>query len=215
MATIADLCSEPMHARVTVACIIWILQIYWPSPFAGSSLPQAGGEFRVFRRFQAVLHQGEDGGQIAAQERGGIQPESREHRAAQAAVRSRGERLVRPLAEYEPVDSPIADTADQIFADTVAPVSAELVVQVVTGGAGRDFGDEIRRALDVAVLVDLNLTAMLGLDEEHTIGLWLVVEVQPHGAADTSLHPRSPGFVMSQPTQEVEVLFAVVSMTNR
>ncbi len=40
----------------------------------GSRLPRARGELRMLRGVQALLDQGQDGGQITAQQDGGIQP---------------------------------------------------------------------------------------------------------------------------------------------
>ncbi len=78
-----------------------------------------------------------------AHEGGRIQPETGEDRAAQDAVCRRRHRRESPSAVHEPIDLAVKHTPDDVFANAVAPVGVQLFSQVVTGAAGRDFGDEL------------------------------------------------------------------------
>ena len=113
----------------------------WTSGAAG--LLQPGHEVGVLGGVQALLDHGVHRIAVAAHQGDGIEPEARKHRTAQNAVGPRSERHVTFLMKHEPVDLPIEDAPDDVFAGTVAPVSGELIPEVVTGAAGSDFGDQV------------------------------------------------------------------------
>ncbi len=120
---------------------------------------------------EPLLDDGQHGGEVAAQEGGRVEPQPRKDRAAQGAVSSEGDGLVAVLPQDEPVDLSIEHTPDDILVNAVAPVGLSLIVQVVADAAGGDLGDQVGGADDVAFLIELDLPAMFGLDEQEAIGL--------------------------------------------
>ncbi len=110
---------------------------------------------------------------FASHQRGWIEPEAGEHRAAEDAIGRRGHQLEVPVAVHEPVDLAIKDPPDDVLADAVAPVGVQLFPEVVTGAAGRDFRNQLGRSLDVIILADAGLSTPLGPDDQVSVGLGL------------------------------------------
>jgi len=98
---------------------------------------QVGFEFRMFGRAQALLQHVEQLREITAQERGRVEPQAGEDRAAQDSIVSGRKPPVLRLAQDEPVDLPIVDAPDDVFSDAVSLIRLELVVDYTpTGRSG-------------------------------------------------------------------------------
>jgi len=93
----------------------------------------------MFGRIENSLKNVQQCHEIYIYQRRRVEPQTGKDRAAQGTVLSRQEWLVPRFAEDEPVDLPLGDAPDDVFADTVSLVSLELVVQVVAGAAGCDM----------------------------------------------------------------------------
>ena len=65
-----------------------------------------------------------------------------------------------------------------VLAHSVATVNVQFRVQIETGTAGRDLGDQFRSALEVVILADPRLPLFPRVDEQNRIGLGLVVQVE-------------------------------------
>ena len=115
----------------------------------------------MLRGVQAPLEHAQQRIEIVAHECGRVEPEAGKHRAAQGSIFGQCEPFVPSLVQDEPVDLALEDTPDDVLADTVALVSLEFGVQVVTLAAGGDFGNEVGRSVDVVVRIDFDLTTIL------------------------------------------------------
>jgi hypothetical protein len=125
----------------------------------------------MFGGAQTLLNDWQNCRQIAANECGCVKPQSRKDDAAQKAVRGRRQSFEPSLLEHEPIHLTFEYPVNDIFSDTIATIGVELVVQIIAGAARSDLGDKIGSALNIAVIVDLNLVTALRLDEEEAVGL--------------------------------------------
>jgi hypothetical protein len=78
-------------------------------------LPKRLHKVGVFARGEAFLQYGEDTRQIATQERGAIEPKTREDSALENAGVVRRDRHIFALVEAKPIDLAVARAPDQVF----------------------------------------------------------------------------------------------------
>ena len=164
---------------------------------------------------QALLQLAQHRGEITAKHRVQRQTQSGKDTAVSQVVRVGLKRPVRAVGQLEPVDAMLQGPPDQILAHAVAPVRVELVVEIVRGAAGRDLGDELRRALDVVVVAQPGLSAGPGVDEERRVRLRFVVEIEAHRGVVVDLHARCGRRVASQPGDRGRVRPAVAARACR
>ena len=100
----------------------------------------------------------ERAGQIAPQQRGGVEPQSGKDQAVHDAAVIGFQPLVAAAAEHEPVDLLIENAPHDVLLDSVAAVRIQFGIQIVAGHAGRHFRDEFGGRLDVIVRSDPHLT---------------------------------------------------------
>src|SRR5208337_4845683 len=131
------------------------------------------------------------------------------------AVGRRGHQLEAPFAVHEPVDLAIKDPPDDVLADAVAPVGVQLFPEVVTGAAGRDFRDQLGRSLYVIILADAGLSTPLGPDDQVSVGLGFVIQVQADAAIVARLDPGRVRFIIRQPGNQPGMRVAVPPVSDR
>ena len=139
---------------------------------------------------QTLLNDGQNRRQVAANQGGRVEPQAREDRTVNKPSADGGQGHVSPLLQHEPIDLPFENAINDVFADAVATKSIELVVQIVTGTARGDLGDQVRTALNIAIVVDLDAASMFRLDEEKGVRLRRVVDVEENGAVVAPLDAR-------------------------
>jgi hypothetical protein len=123
-----------------------------------------GHECGVLGGIQAALEDGQKVVEIVAQQGGRNEPQSGEDRTAEDAVFRRSQPFESSLAKDELIDLPIEHAPDDVFANVMTPVNSELVVHIVVDAAGGDFGDEVRGAVVVIIVIDPGLPPALGRD---------------------------------------------------
>src|SRR5208337_1645464 len=180
----------------------------------GFHLFQAGHEIGMLRGVQTFLNDGKDAGQVMIPQRDRIEPETREDRAAIKAVCRESHRLVAPLAEHEPVDLAVEHAPDNVFADAVAAVNLELDAQIVTGTTRSDLGHKLGSTLEVIVIADPCLAAESGINDQASVWLRFVVQVQPNAAIVAGFDAGSASLILTQPGAWVNVWAAVATVTN-
>ncbi len=73
----------------------------------------------------------------------------------------------------------------------------------------RNFHDELRRPLDVAVVTDVRLPARVRVDAKQGVGLRLVVEVETNRRIISDRDVRGCGGVYAEPGDDLSVRCAV------
>jgi len=104
-----------------------------------------------------------------------------------------------PFAIHEPVNLPVKYTPYDVFTDTVAAVGIELFPQIVTGAAGGDFGNQFGGSFDVVILADASLATSLRPDDQESVGLRLVVQIEANASIIASLDTGGVRFIIPQP----------------
>ena len=120
-------------------------------------------EIGVLGRVNALLNNGQNGRQVAANECGGSSHRPGKYGTPQLSVgRGCDEVRIRPSLSTNQSTLLVEHEMNDVFSDAVATISVQLVVQVITDAARGDLGDQIGCAFDIAIFVDLDLAAMLG-----------------------------------------------------
>src|SRR6266498_508382 len=82
--------------------------------------------------------------------------------------------------QLPPFNSLFIDEPDEIFANTIAAISAFLLMEIIGGAARGHFGHQFRRALHVIVCAAAALSTGLRQDAQKNVWLRLIVQIQPH-----------------------------------
>src|SRR5947209_17891335 len=85
---------------------------------------------------EALLQHLMNARQVAIHQRIGIEPQAGKDLALVKPGSATDQTVVAALAQDEPVNGTVVDAPDDIFADAVAAIDAQLVVQVKAGAAG-------------------------------------------------------------------------------
>src|SRR5262249_30258786 len=153
--------------------------------------------------------------QVAVDQGGRVQPQPGKDGTLVKARVGPWQRFVLAVTQHEPVDGTIADTPDEILAHTIATVDAKFGMQVDADGAGRHLHGKFGSSDDVAVLVDGSLTTTCRLDQQQTVWLWFIVEVEPDGRVVAEADARRKGPIDTQPGDQVAVGFAMTFKAYR
>jgi hypothetical protein len=168
----------------------------------------------VLGRIRSLRNHGQDSGHFPAQQRGCVEPDTREDRAAKDSVFSRSDLLKLLVTQEEPVDLVVEHANRDIFTYAVSTVDIEFLVQVVAHAAGGDFRDQVRGAIDLAIVIGRHIAAILRLDEQLAVGLTNVAQVWATGAIVAAVQFRRPSLVMPVPIEEVMVMPTVERMSD-
>ena len=121
-----------------------------------------------------------------------VEPETGKHRAAEAAVVRRIKFFEPLIAANEPIHFVVQDAPDDVFADAVALVTLQLVVEVMADRGRGYFGDQVGGTHDVALFVEFDLAATLRLDEKDDVGLGCRDLAEQDGAVVAGPDSRCP-----------------------
>jgi hypothetical protein len=120
---------------------------------------ETSDEGRVFGRGNSLLKHRHDLGDVAPNQSRWVEPETGKDFAAVMAGFGQRQTIESPFTEHKPINGCIPDSPDNVFADAVPLIRAELFVQIIAGSAASDFGDQFRRPGDKAVFTSRLPTA--------------------------------------------------------
>ena len=163
----------------------------------------------MFLAGQAVLENCLHAWGVAAHQGRRIEPEARKNLASIETGVVNGRANEFAVSQDEPIDLLIEHAPDDVFLHAIPAIDIKLGVEVVTGAARSHLSDELWRSFKVVISGDSRLAAVIRIDEEYGIRLWLVVEVQAHARVVGNNHARSRRFVDSQPSYEMGMGSAV------
>src|ERR1700722_15952788 len=94
-----------------------------------------GDKGGVLGRGDSSLKHGQDLNEVPTNQGARVEPKTGKDLAFIIGGVGQGQRLKAPFAEREPVDGRVPDAPDKVFADAIALVSLEFIVEVVAGTA--------------------------------------------------------------------------------
>ena len=189
---------------------------------AAGSLPSVGSPLANFTALRAAEHslspllptqRGDDLRLIKLQQRPHVEHEAREDFAGEAA----GVFLllhVFLVGEVEPANPFFEGEPDEVFADAIAAIGAEFVVQVHRSAAGGDFADEFRRAAEITLLVKPYFAARARGGAKNGVRLRGIVRVKKERGVGIDLQFRMIEGIGEKPSLDETVGFSVGSSAN-
>src|SRR5947209_7698643 len=95
----------------------------------------------------------QDSRYVAREQSLDVEPQAREEVALNNPLAIGLDADVLTVAQAKPVERAVEHTPDQVLAHAVAKIGAQFIVEVVGGRAGGHLNDQLRSALQVALLV--------------------------------------------------------------
>src|SRR6267142_28463 len=105
----------------------------------------------VFGAFDATTQGGEDSFHVPFEQGLGVEPKAGKNSTFEQALRVRRHFDVITFAEFPPDQALLTGDPGEMLADTVAPIGALFLMEIVSFGAAGDFNGKFGSALDVVV----------------------------------------------------------------
>ena len=176
--------------------------------------PRAWRRRQHARRGEPLLKHGHDAGAIAAKHRVHVEPKTGKNFAPAMAGGGQRNSLKATIAQG---NQSMAESKTRHTRYSRTPFRwyrAELLVEIVTFTAGGDFSHQFRRAGDVLVFIP-GLTATIGQDAEHEIGLRLIFPVQANRAVVAGIGAGRCIPIGPKPGRQHSVRAGMILVRNR